>query len=92
MPETGASSSQPLDIRKEPARARVLLPLAIDAAYDYRAPAQLWIAPGDFVAVPLGNRERIGCVWDGEPSDSTIASSRLKDIKRRLEALPLTAP
>ena len=91
MPEMGASSSQPLDIRSEPARARVLLPLAIDAAYDYRAPATLSIAPGDFVAVPLGNRERIGCVWEGDPSDDKIASSRLKDIKRRLDALPLAA-
>ena len=34
-------------------------------AYDYRVPAGMAVAPGDFVVVPLGRREIVGVVWDG---------------------------
>ena len=50
-------------------RVAVLLPLPLAGAYDYRVPEGLDLAPGDFVSVPLGARERIGVVWgpgDGE--------------------------
>ncbi|MBN8957932.1 MAG: hypothetical protein J0H17_15380, partial [Rhizobiales bacterium] len=35
----------------------VLAPVALDKAYSYRAPAELELAAGDIVAVPLGPRE-----------------------------------
>jgi len=37
-------------------RVGVLLPLPLSGAYDYRVPDGMDIAPGDFVAVPLGAR------------------------------------
>src|SRR6266540_5295048 len=41
----------------------VLVPVALDQAYSYRAPAALDLKPGDLVCVPLGNREATGVVW-----------------------------
>ena len=41
----------------------VLVPVALDQAYSYRVPAELELAPGDIVAVPLGAREATGVVW-----------------------------
>ncbi len=45
----------------------VLVPLALDRCYSYRAPAGLDLAPGDLVSVPLGTRETLGIVWDADP-------------------------
>lgn len=86
MPETGASSS--LDRRKAAARVRVLLPLALDEPYDYTVPAEVALAPGDFVSVPLGRRERVGCVWDGA-AESGVAEERLREVRRKLPAAPI---
>ncbi len=41
----------------------VLVPVAVDTAYSYRVPKNLALAPGDFVEVPLGQREATGVVW-----------------------------
>lgn len=41
----------------------VLVPVAVDTAYSYRVPKDLTLAPGDFVEVPLGQREATGVVW-----------------------------
>jgi primosomal protein N' (replication factor Y) len=87
MPETGASSEPLSAARAGLARVRVLLPLALDHPYDYAVPAGTAAAPGDFVMVPLGRRERIGCVWDGAGEE--IDSARLKNIGRVLPAHPL---
>jgi len=89
MPETGASSSAPLGQREAVARARVLLPLALDTPYDYAVPADISLAPGDFVTVPLGRRERVGCVWDGAATGEEIAAERLRKIHRKLPAPPI---
>src|SRR5262245_60013851 len=35
----------------------ILVPVALDQTYSYRVPAELDLAPGDLVAVPLGARE-----------------------------------
>ncbi len=61
-----------------PRTLRVLLPLALDTAYDYRLPEGLEAAPGAIVEVPLGHRHMVGVVW-GE-GEGGIAPSRLKDI------------
>jgi primosomal protein N' (replication factor Y) len=66
-----------------------MLPLPLEAGtYDYRVPAGLPAAPGSFVVVPLGGRDVLGVVWDGPP-DTTLAASRLKDIRSVLEAPPM---
>ncbi len=42
---------------------RVLVPYPIDKAYDYIVPPALALNIGDYVCVPLGNREITGVIW-----------------------------
>jgi len=88
MQVSGASSTDPKSEAER--RFRVLLPLPLAGAYDYRAPEDLELAPGDFVRVPLGKQTRIGVVWDGEPSSDGVAAEKLRDIEARLETPPMT--
>lgn len=69
-------------------RISVLLPLPLVGPYDYRVPDGLFLAPGDFVSVPLGQRERVGVVWG--PGSDDVIKARLKDVSARLEAVPMT--
>jgi primosomal protein N' (replication factor Y) len=94
MPGPGASSAAAQTLRRdEAARLRVLLPLSIEAPFDYLAPADESARPGDLVIVPLGSRERIGCVWDEtDKADTGPPAARLKTVKRRLSAPPIPAP
>ncbi len=62
----------------EPHSVSVLLPLALDVAYDYRVPEGIEVAPGAIVEVPLGQRQVIGVVWG--TAEGGIAPARLKDI------------
>jgi primosomal protein N' (replication factor Y) len=73
------------------ARLRVLLPLPLAGAYDYRVPAE-WAPPvaGSFVNVPLGGRLVTGVVWDGE-ADPDLPERKLKDIADLLDVPPMTA-
>jgi primosomal protein N' (replication factor Y) len=41
----------------------VLVPVAVDTAYSYRAPVGGTLEPGTFVGVPLGARHATGVVW-----------------------------
>jgi primosomal protein N' (replication factor Y) len=69
-------------------RVAVLLPLPLAHAYDYRLAPGLTLAPGDFVAVPLGARRAVGVVWDrGDGPPAPV--ERLRDVLRRLPAPPL---
>ncbi len=70
-------------------RVKVLLPLPLTGAYDYRVPTDVELAPGDFVTVPLGSREATGVVW-GQAEPDGIAEDRLKDVIARLDAPPLS--
>jgi primosomal protein N' (replication factor Y) len=85
---SGASSTdRPSSATK---RVRVLLPLPLAGAYDYRVPEDLAVIPGDFVHVPLGKQTRVGIVWDpagnNNPTDEkTFDDSRLRDIKARID-------
>jgi primosomal protein N' (replication factor Y) len=72
------------------ARLRVLLPLPLADAYDYRAPGGPPPPAGSFVLVPLGTRRAIGVVWDGE-ADSRLPESRLRPVIEVLDAPPMTA-
>ena len=44
--------------------ADVLVPVAVDTAYSYRAPSGLALEPGACVSVPLGTRRATGVVWE----------------------------
>src|SRR5580658_6576405 len=60
-------------------RLRVLLPVPLPAALDYRAPeGETPPEPGRFVRVNLGPRKLVGVVWEGESDD--VAEDRLRPI------------
>src|ERR1700676_3661205 len=90
MSERHASSAAALPTSSVLARrVSVLLPLPLGGAYDYRLPDDMALAPGDFVAVPLGTREIIGVIWDAVPGD--VADAKLKPVAQKLDAPPLAA-
>jgi primosomal protein N' (replication factor Y) (superfamily II helicase) len=69
-------------------QVRVLLPLPLPAALDYRVPAEMTPPePGRFVRVPLGGRDLVGVVWDGAGGE--IAADRLRPIAEILPVLRL---
>jgi primosomal protein N' (replication factor Y) len=63
----------------------VLVPLAVDRPYSYKASETL--GPGDIVHVPLGNREETGVVWPG--SGEAPAKAKLKSVIGKAHAPPL---
>ena len=71
-------------------RVPVLLPVALDAVYDYRLPAHIQVEPGCFVMVPFGPQERIGIVWD-KPDEGAapVPEKKIKPILSRLDVPPL---
>ncbi len=66
----------------------VLALVAVDTAYSYRAPAAWNLAPGQFVAVPLGTRRAIGVVW----STRETGGDNLKPVAEPLPWPPLRKP
>jgi len=67
-----------------------MLPLPLEAGtYDYRLPEGMRAEPGRFVVVPLGPREAVGVVWDGE-GDPSLPARRLKNVGAVLDAPPMT--
>ena len=82
---SGASFAQeePAGSDAAPARVGVLLPLALAGAYDYAVPKDFSLAPGDYVVVPLRDREEIGVVWG--PARGGVPESRIKPIAARLD-------
>lgn len=66
----------------------VLVPLALDEAYDYAPCEGEAPAPGSFVRVPLGSARRIGVVW-GAARTPDVPPKRLKSIIEVLDAPPL---
>ncbi|MCW2235927.1 primosomal protein N' [Azospirillum canadense] len=84
-----ASSRGPVqaDLLGPEPRVRVLLPLPLREAYDYRVPAGMTLNPGDYVEVPLGPRRVLGVVWgDGA---GVVESARLKAVVRRFDVPPM---
>ncbi len=69
--------------------ADVLLPLALEGAYSYRIPPGMTLAPGDYVAVPLGPRQMIGVVWALKPDAGT--NMKLRDVLQRFDMAAMTA-
>ncbi len=68
-------------------RVSVLVPVAVEAPYTYASDRPL--KPGTIVAVPLGTREVLGCVWD-DPPDLSIGGNRIREISRIFDAPPLS--
>jgi primosomal protein N' (replication factor Y) len=93
MPDRHASSSAAADgaasARCED-RVSVLLPLPLAGAYDYLAPREMVLKPGDFVVVPLGRTQSLGVVWGAAAGD--VAAAKLKPVAKRLEAPPMPEP
>ena len=67
----------------------VLVPVAVDSPYTYSIPDGVALAPGDIVAVPLGTRRAVGCVWPAGRS-RTPAAAKLKPISAPLDAPPFS--
>lgn len=67
-------------------KAKVLFPLPLPEPFDYAAPDDMALAPGDHVAAPLPGRVARGVVWAVEDNDGARA---LKPIEARLPAPPL---
>jgi primosomal protein N' (replication factor Y) len=86
---TSSLAEDEFDAAAPAERVRVLLPLPLTGAYDYRAALSLHLRPGDFVHVPLGKRSTIGVVWDALPSGAdsdVVPENRLKDVIEKLDA------
>src|SRR2546421_10854201 len=67
----------------------VLVPVALDHAYSYRAPPELDLQVGDIVAVPLGASETGGVVWADNVPVRPGLHNRLKDGEAKLDYPPL---
>ena len=81
------------EVRPEPGPTLVdvLIPVAVDQTYSYRASADLDLKPGDFVAVPLGTRETGAVVWSVEPAVDGRGAN-LKPVKERRDLPRMRAP
>ncbi|WP_422019632.1 primosomal protein N' [Roseibium sp.] len=75
------------DLEPKDTIASVLVPVAVPVAYTYKVPAGQSVVPGTIVRVPLGTREVIGAVWDGEP-DAAINPNKLKSISHVYDTMP----
>ncbi|MFK8252694.1 primosomal protein N' [Ancylobacter terrae] len=72
-----------------PQTVDVLLPLGLGAAYSYLVPAGMALAPGDIVAVPLGKRLILGCVWPRADTVKPVDPAKLKPVAKKLAVPPL---
>lgn len=67
----------------------VLVPYPVDKAYDYKVPEAIHVQEGDYVIVPLGNREIPAVVWGQAAGD--VSSKKLKSIIHRYDFPPMPA-
>jgi primosomal protein N' (replication factor Y) len=65
----------------------VLLPLPVEAAYDYRVPDHETLIAGDVVEVPLGRRFEVGVVWG--PGKGDVAAHKIKPVVQKVGVPPL---
>ncbi|MFO1152264.1 MAG: primosomal protein N' [Rhodospirillales bacterium] len=72
-------------------RIKVLLPLPVAEAYEYRVPGPLRLNLGAFVDVPLGKRTLSGVVWG--QAQGVVPEERLRSVTalHPLAALPKTS-
>ena len=81
-------SSPDTDNRPAATVVDVLLPVAVDTAYSYRAPPDLKLEPGAAVRVPLGTRQATGIVWAAREA----GGDNLKPVFGARDWPPLRAP
>ncbi len=69
----------------------VLVPVAVEQAYDYVVPESLDVSAGDFVLVPLGRQERMGVVWKRPETAQVepVEAVKLKKIIEKFDVPPL---
>ena len=65
----------------------VLVPYPVDKAYSYALPDTMQLQPGDYVTVPLGNREIPAIVWDDETEE--VPPKKLKAVQYHFDFPPL---
>ena len=66
----------------------VLVPLPAPKAYSYAVPEGMAVEPGSVVQVPLGPRQVIGVVWDGD-EDGGVDPKKLRPITLVFDCPPL---
>jgi primosomal protein N' (replication factor Y) len=66
----------------------VLLPYPVERAYTYAVSEQMQLNPGDFVTVPVGNRDVSAVVWNSPVEE--VAPAKLKSVLYRFESESLT--
>ncbi|WP_105431153.1 primosomal protein N' [Neorhizobium sp. T6_25] len=67
----------------------VLVPLPVPGAYSYAVPEGVHVEPGSVVQVPVGPRQLIGVVWDGE-NDDRLDPKKLRPITLVFDCPPLS--
>jgi primosomal protein N' (replication factor Y) len=67
----------------------VLVPLPVPGAYSYAVPEGMHVVPGSVVQVPVGPRQLIGVVWDGE-NDEKLDPKKLRPITLVFDCPPLS--
>ncbi|CDZ32003.1 Primosomal protein N' [Neorhizobium galegae bv. officinalis] len=67
----------------------VLVPLPVPGAYSYAVPEGVHVEPGSVVQVPVGPRQLIGVVWDGD-NDDKLDPKKLRPIKLVFDCPPLS--
>lgn len=65
----------------------VLVPYPVDKAYDYKLPSDIKVEHGDYVCVPLGNREIAGVVWGDAVGD--VKPEKMKSVISRFDLKPM---
>ncbi len=65
----------------------VLVPYPVDKAYDYTVPEGISLNPGDYVTVPLGNRQIPGVVWGG--AEGGVPEKKMKAVVSRHNLPPM---
>ena len=67
----------------------VLVPLPVPEAYSYAVPDGMMVEPGSVVQVPLGPRQVLGVVWDGEDGFGGDPK-KLRPITQAFDCPPLS--
>jgi len=73
---------------RRPRVVPVLVPVPVDAPFDYAWPFPEEPRPGMWVEVPFGPRRLVGLVWD-TAADRPASHGRLREVERRVDLPPL---
>src|SRR5262245_31372385 len=71
-------------------QAEILIPTAVDRAFDYAVPEGMALASGDVVSVPLGKKTALGVVW-GE-GKATIDPKKIRLVSSKYDLSSLSKP